>query len=402
MIKKWIALCLGALLLVAVFSGCGTGETPSGSQGSSPQGEPAAEGEIVTREDGSISFTDLSGRAITLEKQPETIAVANYLVNFMLVGGSQSLDKVSALAIDGWQDTRYGEYTVFTESFPKLLELPSVGGYHNDVLDAEKVLALAPDVLLINTSQYTENEASIPTWEAAGIQVVTVDYHKMSLENHLRSTRILGALLGRQEVAEELCRRYQGGIDLVNERLSTLSPEEKAAKVYVELGNNGAGEYGNSYAGTLWGGILDNLGVINLANGRLEGAYGVLDREYVISSNPDYIFIGGAIWSGDTGGDQMRMGFTIDEALAQERLRGFAGREEWRGLTAVQNGDVYGVDHGSLRNIADYVFTEYMAKCIYPDLFADLDPEAEMHDLYATYLPELRYTGTFMIQWDRQ
>ena len=69
MIKKWIALCLGALLLVAVFSGCGTGETPSGSQGSSPQGEPAAEGEIVTREDGSISFTDLSGRAITLEKQ---------------------------------------------------------------------------------------------------------------------------------------------------------------------------------------------------------------------------------------------------------------------------------------------------------------------------------------------
>ena len=35
---------------------------------------------------------------------------------------------------------------------------------------------------------------------------------------------------------------------------------EKAAKVYVELGNNGAGEYGNSYAGTLWGGILDNLG----------------------------------------------------------------------------------------------------------------------------------------------
>lgn len=129
---------------------------------------------------------------------------------------------------------------------------------------------------------------------------------------------------------------------------------------------------------------------------------GCWDREYVISSNPGYIFIGGAIWSGDTGGDQMRMGFTIDEALAQERLRGFAGREEWKGLTAVQNGDVYGVDHGSLRNIADYVFTEYMAKCIYPDLFADLDPEAEMHDLYATYLPELRYTGTFMIQWDRQ
>ena len=110
-------------LLVAVFSGCGTGN-PLWLPGKLPQGEPAAEGEIVTREDGSISFTDLSGRAITLEKQPETIAVANYLVNFMLVGGSQSLDKVSALAIDGWQDTRYGEYTVFTESFPSFWNCP--------------------------------------------------------------------------------------------------------------------------------------------------------------------------------------------------------------------------------------------------------------------------------------
>ena len=162
--KKWIALCLGALLLVTALAGCGTGKNPSGSQDSSSQGETADSGEIITREDGSISFTDLSGRAITLEKQPETIAVANYLVNFMLVGGAQSLDKVSALAIDGWQDTRYGEYTVFTESFPKLLELPSVGGYHNDVLDAEKVLALAPDVLLINTSQYTESKSDRNDW----------------------------------------------------------------------------------------------------------------------------------------------------------------------------------------------------------------------------------------------
>lgn len=394
--KKLLPLFLCALLFLPVLGGCGTKAQPNGpTQPEAPTGDAIAYGE-----DGSISFVDLSGRTITLEQEPKTIAVANYLVNFMLVGGEESLDRVAALAIDGWQDTRYGEYTVFTQSFPQLLEFPSVGGYHNDLLDAEKVLALAPDVLLINTSQYTENEAAIPTWEAAGIQVVTVDYHDMSLENHLRSTRILGALLGRQQVAEELCSRYEIGIALVKERLSPLAPEEKAVKVYVELGNNGAGEYGNSYAGTLWGGILDNLGVINLANGRLDGSYGVLDREYVISSDPDYIFIGGAIWSGDASGDQMRMGFTIGEPIAQQRLAGFAARSEWQGLTAVKNGAVYGVDHGSLRNMADFVFTQYMAKCIYPQLFQDIDPAAEMQDIYATYLPGLQYTGTFMIQWD--
>lgn len=180
-----------------------------------------------------------------------------------------------------------------------------------------------------------------------------MDYHKMSLENHLRSTRILGALLGRQEVAEELCRRYQGGIDLVNERLSTLSPEEKAAKVYVELGNNGAGEYGNSYAGTLWGGILDNLGVINLANGRAgrrlwgagPGVRHLLQPRLHLHRRGD--LVGGHRRRPNADGLYHRRG------IGPGAAPGFAGREEWMASPAVQNGDVYGVDHGSLRNIAE-------------------------------------------------
>lgn len=74
------------------------------------------------------------------------------------------------------------------------------------------------------------------------------------------------------------------------------------------------------------------------------------------------IIIGGAIWSGDENNDQMRMGLTIDESLAQERLAGFASRDWFAGLKATQNGEIYGVDHGSLRNILDYNFTVYIAK----------------------------------------
>ncbi len=94
----------------------------------------------------------------------------------------------------------------------------------------------------------------------------------------------------------------------------------------------------------------------------------------------------------------MRMGFTVDENTAQARLKGFAQRPEWKNLTAVKNGEIYGIDHGSLRNMIDYTFTQYMAKVIYPDLFKDLDPEKTMNDYYAKYLPELKYTGTFMIK----
>ena len=40
-------------------------------------------------------------------------------------------------------------------------DLPSIGGYHDDILNAEKILSLHPDVLLIGRTQYAENSQRI-------------------------------------------------------------------------------------------------------------------------------------------------------------------------------------------------------------------------------------------------
>jgi iron complex transport system substrate-binding protein len=77
----------------------------------------------------AFDVTDIEGRKVHFEDQPKTFVVANYIANFMMVGGAPSLDKVVALTKDGWEDTRYGEYQVFTKSFPKMKDLPSIGGY---------------------------------------------------------------------------------------------------------------------------------------------------------------------------------------------------------------------------------------------------------------------------------
>ena len=63
---------------------------------------------------------------------------------------------------------------------------------------------------------------------------------------------------------------------------------------------------------------------------------------------------------------------------------------------------VYGVDHGSLRNMADYTFTQYMAKVLYPEAFKDIDPVGNLNNYYKTYLPELKYDGTFMIHLNQK
>ena len=57
----------------------------------------------------------------------------------------------------------------------------------------------------------------------------------------------------------------------------------------------------------------------------------------------------------------------------------------------------YGVDHGSLRCMLDYTFSMYLAKVLYPQTLPDYDPEREIRNFYATYLPELQAQGTFFI-----
>lgn len=351
--------------------------------------------------DAQITFTDLAGREVTLDSRPETIAVGFYIVNYLMVGGDDALDKLVGLAMDSWDGTRYGEYAVFTSTYPKLLEtngeIVNIGSYHDDTLNTEKILQLKPDVLLLFPSQYSANNEQVKTYENAGINVVVIDFNSNTLETHTRSNRILGMLLGKEDVAEEQIAAYTAAVNDITSRLADANVEKKA--VYVELGNKGPGDYGNSYSNTMWGSFATQAGGINIADGQIE-KYGSLNPEYVIASNPDVIFIGGAIWSGDTNGDQMRMGYTISEETARERLKKFTERPGWNVITAVKEGEVYGVDHGGLRTMIDYVYLQYIAKALYPELFEDLDPQATMEEFYEKYLPDLDYTGTFMIKLD--
>jgi ABC-type Fe3+-hydroxamate transport system substrate-binding protein len=350
----------------------------------------------------AITFTDIMGREVTFENLPQRIILSDYNTNYMLVGGAENIKKIVGMRIEGWDDTRYGEYVTYTQAFPQMAGgkdgIQSIGTYHDSILNAELVVSLRPDAIIMTQGQFTDNNSAIATFDNAGIKTVVLDYHSMKLENHVKSNEILGMMLGREEVAKEQIETYRNAITDVYNRISKLPDNAKGKRTYVELGNKGVGEYGNSYSGAmLWGAIVTSLGADNLGKD-LPNGYGPLDKEFVLTSNPQVIFIGGSIWSKDTKGDQMRMGFTIDEKTAMERLRAFAQRPEWKQLDAVRDGEVYGVDHGSLRNMADYTFTQSIAKVLYPDVFQDLDPVKEINDFYARYLPELSYTATFMIK----
>ncbi len=358
---------------------------------------------VATPSWAAESFTpfevkDLAGRTVKVEKAPQRFVVANYIANFLMVGGAKSLDSVVAMTQDGWIETRRGEYEVLTQAFPKIKEIPSIGGYHDNILNSEKILALRPDVVLINTSQYADNSQRVEIFEKAGIRVVVLDYHAMKQANHIQSTQILGKLLGRELVAKAQSDRYAEVINTIDSRIALLPDSAKHKRVYIEAGTKGVGEYGNSYNGSvLWGAIVKNLQGANIAE-NMKQPYSPLDREFVLAQNPQVIVMAGSIWHNANESDQMRMGLTVDEATAQARLAGFAKRPLWEKLSAVQTGDVYAVDHGSLRCMMDYTFSMFLAKVLYPETFADFNPKVELEMFYKTYLPEVDARGTFFIQ----
>lgn len=345
-----------------------------------------------------LQLTDLAGRSVVLSRKPQRFVVANYIANFLFVGGAKAVDQIVGITADGWESTRYAEYVRLTQAFAQLKNIPSIGGYHDDILNTEKILSLKPDVVILGQTQYAQNAQRLRLLEKAGIAVVVLDYHAMTLQNHVKSTQLLGKLLNRESVAEEQINRYTETIQTIQTRIAKTDNKAKQVPVYVECGNLGVGSYGNSYNKTvLWGGILRRLQANNIA-ADMPAPYASLSREFVLAKNPGIIFIAGSIWQNAAENDQMRMGLMVPRTEALQRLSGFIRRPLWDRLQAVKNNRVYGVDHGSLRSMLDYTFSLFMAQVIYPGLFDDFDPEAEIQAFYKRYLPEVDSSGTFTLK----
>lgn len=346
-----------------------------------------------------FTVTDLLDRRVSFDKQPEKFVVASYLPTFFMVGGASVLSRVVGIARDGWEKARVAEYKRFTEAFSDLKTIPSVGGYHDSVLNVERIIGLRPDVVLVDCLQADANAARLRLLEKAGIRVVVLDYHSMRPERHVRSTQILGRLLGREDRSNALCDRYLGVLKTIEERLKTIPETQKNQRVYLENGSNGVSRYGNTYNSEfLWGGMLKQLQARNIA-ADMKMSYGILDREYVISQNPEVLFIAGSVWINNAQTDQMHMGLTVTPEDAQHRLNGFVRREHWQKLSAIKTKRVHAVDHGSIRSMLDHAFFMYMAQVLYPETFADFDADKEIRSIYQTYLPELDSSGTYVLQW---
>lgn len=344
----------------------------------------------------TTEITDMAGRTVSVQTPVERIVLASsrHLHEFSAVGGADVIDKIV-----GWgsdlnlydQDT----YLTYEAAFPQITDIPDIGYHYKGTFSVESVVSLEPDVIVFplwldGTEGVDEDIAKL---EDAGIPVVYIDYYVDPFNHPVDSTTIIGKLLGAEERAKEITDFYQEQVDMVAEKVATLSDDEKVS-VYIEVGSKGPEEYGSTYssAGGL-GALVDTAGGLTIADGVIEGS-GQISAEYLLTENPDIIVISGSYWTGVE--TSMRLGYHATEEDSRLLLQAFTERGGWDNLTAVQDGKVYSIFHGFSFRIYNFAGIQALAKWFYPDLFADVDPAANFQEFHEQFMP-VEYSGVWIM-----
>ena len=367
--KKIVSLLLIFVMLLS-FAACGA---------------KTAETEAAPTEEAKPTFmevTDLKDRTVTVPTNVERVVVTFNMEEYLAVAGEDGVKKLVGWSHKYWQGRRDDAFTAYTTALPELLNIPDVG-YNGDI-SVEAIISLQPDVVLASATgaNYNALEPAFELLHEAGIEVVFFNFHAQTIEKHQQSVELIGKIMGQEERAKELGQFYADQMNVVYSRLEGLADEDRPS-VYMEF-SRGPSIVGNSWSEQMWGALIRECGGVNIAAG-MEGASVDIPAEQVLSANPDFIIL--ACSPQTDVSDNVVLGYGTDEALAREHLEAYKARDGWADLNAVKNNNMGGIYHDLSRHIFDFAGAQFLAKQLHPELFEDIDPEANLAEFFTKYMP---------------
>ncbi|WP_373741895.1 ABC transporter substrate-binding protein [Neisseria sp.] len=346
----------------------------------------AAQAEVKT-------ITDVRGREVKVDVPAKRVVLGFYFPDYIAATGAENFKNVVGISREFWEKFNPGSWALYTAKMPELKNIGDIGNVNTGTFSFEKTLAMKPDVVVLADWQFDTLKTDIPRFEKAGIPVVVVDYNAQTVERHTRSTEIFGELSATQQRAKQAAGEYAAGIAEIQKRVKNAGRPKP--KIYIEFGDKGPSEHSYTFGKNMWGSIADTVGGDNVSAPFIKD-WGPINPEQLLTAKPEVVMISGTE-VGMKQPDAMAMGIGISAEEAQKRLAGFTKRAGWSGLPAVQNNRVYGMYHTASRSLADLASAQFMAKALYPDLFADIKPEQTYREFHRKYLP-VEPQGTFFIQ----
>ena len=311
-----------------------------------------------------IEITDVAGRQVTVEGP----------VDEVILGEGRLLYAVAALDTDdpfarvvGWRDDLIVNdpqtYALYRDLYPQADAIPTFGGIKDGTFDAEQAITLDPDVVVMNLEAKgaTEDAGLDDKLAAVGIPVVYIDFRDAPMANTEPSLAILGKLFGKEQRAREL-------IDFRAERIAHVADvldanPHDAPLVFVERAAGYAEECCMSFGSENFGLMVEMAGGRNMAADIIPGAFGTVNAEQIVASDPDVVIATGANWETSApGGGWVGLGPNADPVEARRKLAALMERPAFTGSQAVANGDVHAVWHQFYNSPYQFVVIEQMAR----------------------------------------
>jgi iron complex transport system substrate-binding protein len=389
--KRFIILLLTILFSLVPLTGCAESSSEDSANDASAL-------------EDTITITDVKGREVTIDLPIETYAISTIdVIDYIVpLKGEDAFSMLVGTGDSGGKDA-YDE--IYYEMFPDLEAQVGIISEHNAPFDLEMILAKNPDVLIVNSAMQAHKYALEieDQLTEAGIPLVLIDVPGDEIDNSVQDTiSLLGQIFQKEDKAEEV-NSFIGEQFAIIENLELASRTDKPT-VYYEKGGDSQNIGTTSSSVLGWGQIIAYAGGENIADAVLmnesnqsgSNATGgsnsnVLDPEYVLESDPDYIILSGV----------NTLGLTADDSLSENTEFDIVNRLGWDNLTAVENGDVYEIMHEMNRTIYSFYPCLYLAKTFYPEELADVDPDAILAEFFETYTLLDSDTGLWTLKMNR-
>lgn len=298
------ALLLAALLALAACGTAGTGGDPTTTTAVEATTTTAivttteAPATTTTIEAGFPVTIEADNGPVTIEEQPDSIVSLSTVATeilFAIGAGDQ------VVAVDD------------QSNYPEEAPVTDLSGFTPNV---EAILSYEPDLVIIGF----DPGGLIEALETADVSVIFFDA-AMTLEDTYRQIEALGRVAGHLQEARVVNETIETGIE---EAVANAPDVPEGTEYYHELDST----FYTATSSTFIGQIYSLFGLENIAdpadeNGSAFG-YPQLSNEYIVSADPDLIFLANALYG--------------------ESAETVAERPGWDVLTAVRDGNVIELD----------------------------------------------------------
>lgn len=347
----------------------------------------------------AFELEDLAGRTVAVPEQVERIVLGEgrLLPALAILEQDRLADRIVGMPQD-LQQVDPGTYGQYLQAFPTTDRIPRIGQGAADTFSLEQVLTLSPDLAIFSLSGHgpsSRHAKLIEQLERAGVAVLFVDFREEPLANTPRSMLLLGQALGRESEAHAFVDYYQQQLARVTERLPEIT---KRPRVFIHSRAGLSDSCCETMARGMMAALLEHAGGANVASDRLPGAAGTLSLEYLLTEPPD-VYLATAIGSRDSleqGAGYIAMGPGVSLDAARASLRSLTQGNGLASLAPIRDGRAHAIWHSFYNSPFNVVAVQVLAKWLHPQLYADLDPEQTMAELYRLFQP-IALEGTFWV-----